>query len=513
MTFFESLLILLLAAIVLLQVSRRLSLPYPSMLALAGVAVALVPGAPRLPIDPETALALFIAPALMDSAFDFPAGTARRFWAPLLAYAVGGVVVTTALVAWVGWTMAGLPLAAAVVLGAIVAPPDAAAATAVLSSMAVPRRTDTILRGESLFNDAAALLLFATALSAQSAGGLSGGTLLHLAVAVPGGILFGIGVAWVFGQLNRFVAGTLGGVLLQFVSTFLTWIIATHLGLSAVLSIVALAMRLARTSGSTTSARMRVSSYAIWGAVVFVLNVMAFLLMGMQARAIVADLSGAALHRAVLFAVSVVAVVLAARAIVAIGFNRGYAFYLRRRGEPERSSLREALLASWCGMRGLVTLATAFALPADFPQRNLVVLAAFGVVIATLVIQGLTLRPVIHLLRLDVRGDGSGGFCTVQRELADAALASLKGADVEEAAPLRAIYRFASEATVDQGSRARLARFRELSLAAVSAQRQALEQARAENRINIDEYNWLLEDIDWWEIVALPDDMRRIEET
>src|SRR5690349_1820150 len=137
MTFFESLLILLLAAIVLLQVSRRLSLPYPSMLALAGVAVALVPGAPRLPIDPETALALFIAPALMDSAFDFPAGTARRFWAPLLAYAVGGVVVTTVLVAWVGWTMAGLPLAAAVVLGAIVAPPDAAAATAVLSSMAV----------------------------------------------------------------------------------------------------------------------------------------------------------------------------------------------------------------------------------------------------------------------------------------------------------------------------------------------------------------------------------------
>src|ERR1700761_1408345 len=112
MTFFESLLVLLLAAILLLQVSRRLSLPYPSMLALAGAAVALIPGAPRLPIDPDTALALFIAPALMDSAFDFPVGTARRVWAPLLTFAVGGVVVTTILVAWAGWAIAGLPLAA-----------------------------------------------------------------------------------------------------------------------------------------------------------------------------------------------------------------------------------------------------------------------------------------------------------------------------------------------------------------------------------------------------------------
>ncbi|NIJ33327.1 cation:proton antiporter [Sphingomonas oligoaromativorans] len=513
MTFFESLLVLLLAAIVLLQISRRLSLPYPSMLALAGVIVALVPGAPHLPIDPETALALFIAPALMDSAFDFPIGTARRFWAPLLAYAVGGVVVTTALVAWAGWAVAGLPLAAAIVLGAIVAPPDAAAATAVLSSMAIPRRTDTVLRGESLFNDAAALLLFGTALSAQTSGGLSTETLLHLAIAVPGGVLFGMAVAWVFARLSRFVAGTLGGVLLQFVSTFLTWIAASHLGLSPVLSIVALAMGLARSSGGPASARMRVSSYAIWGAVVFVLNVMAFLLMGMQAQAIMANLSGAELHRALGFTALVVMIVLVARAIVAVGFNRSYAWYLRRRGEPQRASLREALLASWCGMRGLVTLATAFALPAAFPQRSLVVLAAFGVVIATLVVQGLTLGPVIRLLGLNLKPHGPDGFAAVQRQLVGAALASLDDAEAEEAAPLRAIYGFTNEAIVTSGDGRRLARFRELALAAVATQRATLEQARAENRINIDEYNWLLEDIDWWEIVVLPDDKRRIEET
>ena len=124
MQFFESLLLLLLVAIVLLQVSRRLSIPYPSMLAVAGTAVALIPGTPYVGLDPQMALALFIAPALLDAAYDFPLGTARRFWLPLLVFAIGGVVVTSVAVAFAGWAFAGLPFAAALVLGAIVAPPD-----------------------------------------------------------------------------------------------------------------------------------------------------------------------------------------------------------------------------------------------------------------------------------------------------------------------------------------------------------------------------------------------------
>src|SRR3954447_3578574 len=135
MTFFESLLVLLLVAIVLLQIARRLSLPYPAMLAMAGVLVAFVPGAPAIVIDPGTALALFIAPVLLDAAFDFPVGAAWRLWRPLVALAVVAVLVTTAVVAWIGWAFAGLPISAAVVLGAIVAPPDAAAAIAVLGTV------------------------------------------------------------------------------------------------------------------------------------------------------------------------------------------------------------------------------------------------------------------------------------------------------------------------------------------------------------------------------------------
>src|SRR5689334_13709854 len=196
MPFFESLLVLLLAAIVLLQVAHRFALPYPAMLAGAGVAVAMVPGVPSIPIDPRIALALFIAPALLDAAFDFPLATVRRFWGPLLVLAVGSVVVTAAVVAWAGWMFAGLPIAAAIVLGAIVAPPDAAAATAVLSGISIPRRTDAVLRGESLFNDAAALLLFSAALAVQNAGVLDGRVGLHLAIAAPGGILLGMVAAW-----------------------------------------------------------------------------------------------------------------------------------------------------------------------------------------------------------------------------------------------------------------------------------------------------------------------------
>lgn len=260
MTVFESLLALLLVAIVLLQASRRLGPPYPAMLAAAGVLLALVPGAPIIAIEPKTALALFIAPALLDAAFDFPIGVARKLWRPLVVLAVGAVLVTTALVAWIGWAYAGLPIAAAVVLGAIVAPPDAAAATAVLTSVSLPHTTVAVLKGESLFNDATALLLFGGALAIQANGGLDAGVGWRLGLAAPGGVLFGMASAFVVRRANRFVAGTLGGNLLQFVTAFLVWILADHLHLSAVLAVVAMAMTAAAGSQGRNSPRMRVHS-------------------------------------------------------------------------------------------------------------------------------------------------------------------------------------------------------------------------------------------------------------
>src|SRR3954451_23172470 len=199
------------------------------MLAAAGVAVALIPGSPTISFEPDTALALFMAPVVLDAAFDFPIGAARRLRRQLIVFAVVAVIATTALVAWIGWTFAGFPLAAAVALGAIVAPPDAAAATAVLRAVSIPRNADALLKDESLFNDATALLLFSAALAVLSSGRLTLPVGLHIAVAVPGGLLLGLVCALLFLRINRFVKNTLGGNLLQFVVAYLIWISAEHL--------------------------------------------------------------------------------------------------------------------------------------------------------------------------------------------------------------------------------------------------------------------------------------------
>jgi CPA1 family monovalent cation:H+ antiporter len=234
-TFFESLLALLLTAILLLQFSRRLGLPYPAMLAAAGVVLALIPGVPLIRLEPETALPRFIAPALVDATFDFPIGHIRKLWKPLFALAVVAVLLTVGAVTALTTMFAGLPFYAAVTLGAIVAPTDAAAANPVLKNLRMPRRSVAVLMGEGLLNDATALLLFGAAVGAQLHGGFEHGDLLRLGLAAPGGVVLGIGVALLYREIVRFVSGTLGGNLLEFVAAFGVWIVSDRLGLSAVL--------------------------------------------------------------------------------------------------------------------------------------------------------------------------------------------------------------------------------------------------------------------------------------
>src|SRR5277367_5178729 len=195
MPLFESTLLLLAIAVVLLQVARRLKVPYPALLALVGGCVAAMPFAPRLNIEPRLALTLFVAPAVMESAFELPPREMLRNWLPLVSLAILLVLFTTAVVAYAGVAFAGLPVTAAVALGAIAAPPDAPAAAVVLREFNIPRRTLSILQGESLLNDAVALLAFGLALTAATAPSHPWGPLLpRLLVAVPGGALLGVGI-------------------------------------------------------------------------------------------------------------------------------------------------------------------------------------------------------------------------------------------------------------------------------------------------------------------------------
>lgn len=513
-SFFESLLVLLAAAIVLLQVSRRLHIPYPAMLAGAGVLLALIPGAPHIALDPHTSLALFIAPALVDAAFDFPAGTVRKLWSPLLSLAVVAVVLSAGAVACLGVAMAGLPFYAALALGAIVAPPDAAAATAILGSIRMPRKSVALLKGESLLNDASALLLFSAATSFQEHGGSGAGLVLRLGLAAPAGVLLGFVLAKVLRHVVRFTSGTLGGNLSEFVISFGVWILAEKLGVSAVLCLVAFAMTIAPSANLTTPPRMRIHSFAVWGTAVFLLNVLAFLLMGLQARTIVGDMAPERLRAAAWFALAVVTCVIVVRMIWVLIYNRLSARFPVLRSGP-KATLKHGVLVGWCGMRGLVTLATAFALPPTFPQRDLVVLTAFAVVLATLVLQGLTVAPLVRWLGLDGE-DGLGAELGEARsELATAALANLDGASCVVGDPSVVQhwrYRFELAATAGDTD-ARAETRRTVGLTAMRSQRERLDQMKREQRVGPDAFLILQEELDFEEVALSSTEERQIEES
>jgi CPA1 family monovalent cation:H+ antiporter len=507
MPLFEITLLLLAIALVLLQFARRLRVPYPAMLALAGGCVAALPFAPHLSIEPRLALALFVAPAVMDTAFDMPPREMLRIWLPLTSLAVLLVLVTTAAVAWVGTAIAGLPLAAAVALGAIVAPPDAVAAAAVLREFNLPRRTMAVLQGESLLNDAVALLAFGLAVSAAVSPGSAWEVLLpRLLIAVPGGALLGVILGALSLRMTRKVAGSSSFIIAQFLITFGTWILAEHLSLSPIVAVVALAAVIARYLPARTSASDRVNSNAVWAVVVFVLNVLAFLLMGLQARTILGQLPGETLRHALIFAAIVLAVVIGVRFLWVMLYGLMLRFF---RSFIERRVLRTSLppagigvLVSWCGMRGLVTLATAFALPPQFPGRDLIVLSAFTVVLGTLILQGFTIRPLIALLRIPPDHSLDKEVAETRGAMLDAALTELSGFSGGPADAVRGEYG-AARAAGAAPDRAATA-YDELRMIAIAAERRLLAEWRQQGRIFDDAYHLLEEELDRAELHAAP---------
>jgi len=505
MTLFESLLTLMLAAIVLLQLSRRLAVPYPTLLAMAGVAVAALPWAPSIRIEPHLALALFIAPALLDAAFDFAPRELRRHWAPLIALAAVAVLLTAAAVAAlsVWW---GLPLVAGVALGAIVAPPDAAAASTILRQVALPRATASVLQGESLLNDAAALLIFSAAVTIATTGETFGALAPGLVLAPIGGVIGGALAGAAYLQLLPFLAGTLGGTLFEFVSTFGVWIIAERLGLSPILAVVAYGMMIARGAPERHSPRDRVRSYSVWEAVVFLLNVLAFLLMGIQGREIVNRLPPAELWDAALFALAVLGVVIAVRFAWVMIYGRIAALVVRWRGRGTAPTVAQGIAVSWCGMRGLITLATALALPPSFPHRDLIALAAFATVLGTLVGQGLTLAPLIRLLRFERDGTFDKELIAARVELIEAAGSVIGENDSPAARWLREELRAARAAT-EAGRHPRAeGEADELRRSALAAKRKRLAELRRRGQIGDDVFHALEEELDWAELAASPPD-------
>src|SRR3954468_10653445 len=286
------LLALFVAAVILAGAARRVGAPYPVFLAIGGALLAFLPGAPSFSVPPELVLALFVAPVLLDAAYDTSVRDLKDNWLPVTALVVFAVGLTTAAVALVAHALIpAMPWAAAIALGALVAPPDAVAATAVLRPLRPPHRLLTILEGESLLNDASALLIYRLAVGAAVSNSFSFGQLAPaFLVAVAGSVVAGVALGWLNIRLMGRVQHVPTSIILQFVSTFVVWILAEYLGLSGVLTMVCYAMAMAQTAPARTPARVRIPTYAVWETVVFALNILAFIFIGLQLRPILRSL-------------------------------------------------------------------------------------------------------------------------------------------------------------------------------------------------------------------------------
>ena len=404
---FEWIIGLLLGAVVLSALARRIKVPYPIFLAVGGVLLAFVPSGPSWTLEPELALALFVAPVLLDAAFDTSLRELRNNWLPVSALVFAAVGVTTAAVAYLAhWLRPDMPWAAAIALGAIVAPPDAAAATAILRQVNLPYRILKTLEGESLLNDASALLIYRIAVGAAAVEHFRWREFApSAALALAGSLVAGYLFARISMPLTRRITDAPSATIVQFAGTFTVWILADRIGLSGILTIVAYGITIARTAPARMPARLRVPSYAVWDTAVFVLNVLAFMLIGMQLRPIWTHLDQALQLEYCAIAAWVLAVVILARVAWVLLYGVILRFLIARGLLHPRTSIiiptvKRGIVISWCGMRGIVTLAAAFALPEGFAYRDLILLTAFSVVLGTLIIQGLTLRPLIVALRL-----------------------------------------------------------------------------------------------------------------
>ena len=506
----EQLLILFVAAVILAAAARRVGAPYPVFLALGGALLAFLPAAPSFTLPPELALALFVAPVLLDAAYDASLRDLKDNWAPVTGLVVVAVGLTTAAVAVVArMLIPELPWAAAIALGAVVAPPDAVAATAVLRPLRPPHRITTILEGESLLNDATALLIYRLAIGAATANGFSVAAVAPaFVVGVVGALIAGPALGWLSLKLLDRVQHVPTAIILQFVTTFSVWLLAEHLGLSAVLTTVCYAMMVAQTAPERIPARIRIPAYAVWETVVFALNILAFIFIGLQIRPILATLEQAERGRYFVVAGAVLVTVIVVRFAWHMTFNAVVRWRDRRVGfNPPRPMLRptvgSGLMISWAGMRGIVSLAAALALPPAFPYRDLIVLTAFAVVLGTLVIQGLTLKPLLRALDLH-DDDPVGREVRVARERAlEAGLASFAGDQSAIADAVRHELRahLASETTSAAGHERR-ADHNDFHRDALDAARQAVLAMRASNEIGDDAFHQLEEQLDWLEMIG-----------
>ncbi|WP_405772955.1 Na+/H+ antiporter [Streptomyces sp. NBC_01538] len=405
------LLLLVAGSAAIAAAARRTPVPPPLLLVAAGLVFSYVPGVPDYALDPHVVLPLMLPPLLYTAAVDSSYLDLRAQLRPVALLSVGYVLFATLVVGWAAYLIVpGLPLPAALVLGAVVAPPDAVAATAVARRVGLPSRVTTVLQGESLVNDATAITAYRVALAAAVGAGATwaGGIGEFLRAAVGGigiGLILMVPIHWLRTHLREALLQNTLSLLIPFAA----YAVAEAVHASGVLAVVVVALYLGHRAWEVDFAT-RLQEEAVWKMVAFVLESAVFALIGLQLPVVLKGLGAYEGVDAAWYAFAVFLVVVLARfAWVYPGTFVPRLLSARIREREPNPTWKGAFVISWAGMRGVVSLAIAFSIPLTveggepFPERNLILFLTFTTVIGTLVVQGLTLPPLIRLLKLPGR--------------------------------------------------------------------------------------------------------------
>ncbi|MGW5137927.1 Na+/H+ antiporter [Nocardia beijingensis] len=392
------LVVLVASAAALAALARRFGISEPLVLTVGGVAASYLPFLPEIHLEPEIILLGFLPPLLYTAAIRTSLVDFRANVRTIGLLSVGLVLFTTFAVAVVVWWLLPVPFAVAVALGAVVAPPDAVAATAVARRIGMPRRIVTILEDESLFNDATALVALRTALAAMAGTVSVWAAGADFALAAGGGAAVGVMVAYLLAMLRRRITDPVMDTTLSFLAPFAAYLPAEGIHASGVIAVVVCGMILGHNAPVWQSAASRIAERINWRTIQFILESAVFVLIGLQVRGIVEGAWHSELDHATLLwsAVAVLAATMLARPVWVFGS----ALLSRSLGGGEAVPVRHLVVVSWAGMRGVVTLAAVLLLPQDTPLLAVLRLLALVVVAGTLLVQGTSLPWLVRWLRL-----------------------------------------------------------------------------------------------------------------
>jgi Na+/H+ antiporter len=389
----------LVAIAIVYEIARRVGVPFPTLLVLGGLGLAFLPGLPRIALEPDLVLLVFLPPLLFVAAAETPTRDLRANLAPLLRLAIGLVIFTMVIVAIAAHAaIPDLGWAAAFTMGAIVAPTDALAATTVFRRLGAPRIVVTLIEGEALFNDATALVVYRAAVLA-----VVGGTFVlsdalgGFAVAAVGGIAIGLVVGWIAAAIIGRLDDPPVEVVISLVIPFAAYLPADRFGLSGVLAAVTAGLVIGSRFGTILSPSSRILWLSTWKMVGFVLNGFVFVLIGLALPQVLEGLGGRSPAEIFGLVALVCGVVVGARLlwVFVASLLPGSPRQVFARRDPQVAG-RLTFVVGWAGLRGAVSLAAALALPVGFPERDLIILVTFAVILVTLVGQGLTLPLVLR---------------------------------------------------------------------------------------------------------------------